>query len=348
MRSWVCRISAVVLASVALWVTGVLVGDVVPASAAKVVTTNARWVSLSARANGVAMVTYYQRGRTYHVLAWGGKNARSPSRTRRQVHFHLSYAGGYGSFLGRGYWRTVRRNDVCGPYRGPRLWRMVTACTMPDGSSWALQRWQADLPDNGWKPRGRSGAYELFLSHWSGPLPKLWFKAGWTYAGAQGGPFDMIYGQFTYRGNPVFGYRATARGAPTDSYSRLIALDAHRPPWSGGFHQPDGYWRQNSFLVHRPYGDFCSGVFRRIAGVRSRSVPGRGTAYRIVANGPGVTPVVEWSSAPPGYYQPGLSNLVPMHRTRGPYSATLNKALQADQRLLDPVPNSASSCFYTH
>lgn len=338
-RRWVVGIVGVV---------GSLALSVVPAHAAKVIAGNARWVSIRAQTDGVALITYYSHGHTYHTLAWGAKNALAPSPSRPQVHFTISYAGGYGTFLGLGYWQHVRSHNACGRYQGPRLWRMVAACTMPDGSSWAVQAWQGDLRDNGWTPTARARQVELFLSHWSGELPKLWFKADWTYAGAPGGPFDEVYGRFTYQGHPVYGYSSTSRGAPTDSYGRLIALDTYNPPWDRGYRQPDGWWRQNSFLVHRPYGDFCAGVFRRVNPLPPRTYPGRGTAYRIVANGPGVTPVVEWQSAPPGYYQPGLSNVFPTAMRRGPYNATLDHELNQDQKVLDPRPSTRSSCYYTH
>ncbi|MGN6378390.1 MAG: hypothetical protein ACTHNU_05520 [Gaiellales bacterium] len=316
-----------------------------PAGAAGMLARGAKWESIKVNKIGVALVSYYAHGHTYHTLVWGARNARQPSRTARQVRFHINYSGGYGSFLGMGYWKTVRKHNVCGRYRGPRLWRMVTACTMPDGSNWALQSWQADLADNGWRPSAVNMAPQLFVSHWSGSLPKLWFKADWTYAGAKGGPFDDIYGHFTYLGQPVYGYSSTRRGAPTDGYGRLVALDTYRPPWSGGYRQPDTWWRQNSFLTHRPMGDFCAGVFRRIAGVRTRTRPGRGRAYRIIANGPGVTPVVEWQDSPPGHYQPGLARLFPTVRLRGPYSSRLDSLLNRDQLQLD---RGTSSCSIMH
>ena len=103
-----------------------------------------------------------------------------------------------------------------------------------------------------------------------------------------------------------------------------------------------------SFLTHRPHGDFGPGVFPAIAGVPSRPRPGRGTEYRITANGPGVTPIVAWRNYGPGFYKPGLQNLRPTRNRRGPYSRRLDHKLNADQRRIDPVPTRPSSCFYTH
>ena len=319
-----------------------------PASAATVLAHGAKWESIRVNKIGVANIGYRAYGRTYHTLVWGARNALAPSTRTSQVKFHINFAGGYGTFLGRGYWRKVTAHNVCGRYTGPKLWHMVVACTMPDGSNWALQTWQSSLPDNGWSPTSKGASPRLYLSHWSTALPKLWFKADWVYAGAPNGPYDNVYGHLTYLGQPVYGFSSTSRGAPTDSYGRLVALDTLNPPWYNGYRQSGGWWRQNSFLTHRPYGDFCTGIYGSISGVESRSRPGRGAAYRIIANGPGVTPIVEWQDAPPGYYQPGLTNLMPTRDKRGPYSATLDKRLDADQRALDPVPSTKSSCYYTH
>jgi hypothetical protein len=335
--------------AVAAGVGLVALGLAQSAGAATVIARGARWEAIRVNKIGVADVTYYAYGRTNHTLVWGARNALPPSRSTGQVRFHVNYAGGYRSFLGSGYWRKVVTHNVCGAYRGPALWRMVAACTMPDGSNWALQSWQSDLPDNGWQPGKGNITTRLFVSHWSGALPKLWFKADWIYYGAPNGPYDNIYGNFTYHGKPVYGFSSTARGAPTDSYGRLVAIDTQNPPWYNGYRQRGGWWRQNSFLSHRPYGDFCTGIYGGIAGVPRRSRPGAGQQYRIMANGPGVTPVVEWHGAPPGYYQPGLSNLFPQHDYRGPYNGILERELNADQRALEPVMSGGSnSCWNTH
>jgi hypothetical protein len=89
-------------------------------------------------------------------------------------------------------------------------------------------------------------------------------------------------------------------------------------------------------------------VYSAIAHVRTRTHPGRGTEYRITANGPGVTPVVSWRDYGPGYYVPGLQHLFPTRKERGPYSAKLDHALNADQRAIDPKPTGPNSCYHTH
>jgi hypothetical protein len=322
-----------------------------PAHASRLLDRSTRYASLKVDSRGVALVTYYARGHTIHALVWGAINALPPdaAHPKRQVKFNVNYAGGYHSSLGSGYWREVSKHNVCGRYTGPKLFRMVRACTMPDGSYWALQRWQRALPDNGWNPTTRNqSAWELHVSHWSGALPDLWFKADWIYAGTKGGPYDQIYGTFTYKGQPVYGFGSTGSGAPTDSFGRLVYMDTLNPPWRHGYRQLGGWYRFNSFLTHRPNGDFCPGVYGHIAGVKTRNRPGRGTEYRITANGPGVTPVVVWRDVSPGYYVPGISNLYPTKAARGPYSRALDRKLNTDLRTIDPRPRNLNSCYYTH
>jgi hypothetical protein len=339
----------ILIALSALAVAGALAAPT--ADASKLLDRNTHFQSLKVDSRGVALVTYYAHGRTIHALVWGAINALPPdaAHPRSQVKFHVNYAGGYGSFLGAGYWREVAKNNVCTAYTGPPLYRMLRACTAPNGSFWALQRWQRALPDNGWNPRSSTeSAWELHVSHWSGDLPKLWFKADWIYAGARGGPFDQIYGTFTYNGHPVYGFGSSSAGAPTDSFGRLIYMDTLDPPWRRGYRQLGGWFRYNAFLTHRPHGDFCPGVYGAIAGVKTRNRPGRGTEYRITANGPGVTPVVVWRDYGPGYYVSGLANLFPTRNTRGPYSRRRDLQLNTDLRTIDPSPQRKSSCFYTH
>lgn len=317
------------------------------AQASQLLDRTTKWQSIRVNSRGVALVTYWAHGRVMHDLVWGAKNALPPDpyHPMSQVRFSINYAGGYGSFLGTGYWKTVSAHNVCGPYTGPRLFGFVKGCRMPDGSYWALQAWQRDLPDNGWAPRSSvQSAWELHVSHWSGALPVLWFKSDWIYAGAPGGPFDHLYGRFTYQGDAVYGFSSTSGGAPTDSFGRLVAIDSHNPPWSTGYRQVGGWWRVNSFLTHRNGGDFCTGIYRTIFGVTSRTLPGRGDAYRITANGPGVTPVVAWYGSPPGYYQGGLTNLRPTVAARGRYSLTRDAPLNKDQVAMA----NGGTCSQTH
>ena len=330
-----------------------MVGALAPtaAHASKLLDRHTKWQSLKVDSRHVALVTYFAHGRTIHALLWHAVNAFPPNAAhpKSQIKFRVNYAGGRGSSLGAGYWRHVAAHNVCGPYTGPPLFGKVKACTASDGSNWALQTWQRALRDNGWNPEtSTESAWELHVSHWTGALPKLWFKADWIYAGARGGPYDHIYGTLTYGGKPVYGFGSTSAGAPNDSFGRLVYMDTLNPPWKKGYRQVGGWYRYNAFLTHRPHGDFCPGVYGAISGVRTRNKPGRGTEYRITANGPGVTPVVAWRGFGPGYYRPGLQNLFPTRNTRGPYRASLDHELNLDQRQIDPTPQKPSSCYHTH
>src|SRR6266581_1732899 len=111
-----------------------------PASASQLVNRDVRNIQLSVNRKGEALVSYRTvRGRAQHVLAWGAINARQPNRTLKQARFKLDYAGGWGRYH-KPYWKTFRNS--CGAYDGPVLPWLVTACKAPDGSYWALQKWQ--------------------------------------------------------------------------------------------------------------------------------------------------------------------------------------------------------------
>jgi len=126
------------------------------------ITRNAKGVRLAVNAKGVTLLTYRSEGRLHHTLAWGAINARTPTRGARQVAFKLDYSGGWGSHR-KDLWRGFR--NVCGPYQGPELEWMVAACTAPDGSNWAIQKWQRLLPPFGLRPTPTQSSVKLHLSH---------------------------------------------------------------------------------------------------------------------------------------------------------------------------------------
>jgi hypothetical protein len=215
--------------------------------------------------HGRALVGYGGR----HLLAWGAVNARPPQAGVPQVAFSVRYGG---SLAGGG----------CAPYDGPSLAWLVVACKAPDGSYWALQRWQRLRPNYG----GTSGAFELRLSHWTGATAQLEVGVDWAYR-----RFDHLYGRLTYLGQPVYGFHATRTGSPLDAYGRNMYLDTLDSAYGSGWH------RENSFLAQRPTGAFCYGFYPHRA-----SLTGRGSTYRITAIGPGVTPDVSWQGAAPGAF----------------------------------------------
>ena len=195
-------------------------------------------------------------------------NARPPDPGIPQVSFQLRYGA-----------RSIPA-ATCGSYDGPPLAWVVVACEAPDGSYWALQRWQRLKPNYG----GKSAGWELRLSHWSGPLPVLQVWTDWAYR-----RFDHLYGRFSYQGRPVHGFRVTPQGSPLDDYGRNLYLDTQDSRYGAGWR------RENSFLAQRPNGAFCYGFYPHAG-----RPAGNGTQYRATVIGPGVTPDVMWQGGPPG------------------------------------------------
>jgi hypothetical protein len=259
------------------------------ASAAQLVDRNATGVQIRVNPKGEALLTYHKSGAVKHVLVWGAVNALTPQQGTQQVKFKLDYAGGWGKYHTL-YWKTFKGS--CGPYDGPTLPDVVAACTAPDGSYWAAQSWPQPLPDLGFDPwTAALRAKWLEISHWTGDVARLETGMDWVY----GGRFQGLFGRYTYRGQPVYGFGTTHFGAPTDGFGRLIYLDTHDSVYGPGWH------RENSFVPHNPTGAFCYGFYpfdptvggyKHPPGWTARRGPGTGDQYRLFAEGPGVTPDV--------------------------------------------------------
>jgi hypothetical protein len=266
------------------------------ASASQLITRAAHGLTLAVNNKGEALVSYRTMGgRAQHVIAWGAVNARRPNRAFRQVRFQLDYGGGWTKYHQWGYWKTFRNS--CRAYDGPALAWLVTACKAPDGSYWALQQWQVQLPDLGFTPwTATLGQWELHLSHWTTSLARLEVWEDWVYSGR----FHNLFGRYMYMGQPVYGFGTTNYGAPTDGYGRLLYLDTHNSAYGRGWR------RENSFVSHNPTGIWCygfyphsvnSGGYTHPPGFSGMRPQGKGDQYRITAPGPGVTPDVMWSGA---------------------------------------------------
>jgi hypothetical protein len=246
----------------------------VSATGSTIIDRNASAVTLKVNDSGMALVSYRAGGRPRRVVAWGAIND--------QVRFRLDYSGGRRSF-GRPVWQTVTQ---CLPYDGPDVAWLVKACKAPDGSYWALQRWQRLLPSQGYRPFTKlQAATELHLSHWRGPLPQLDIFLDWVYRGR----YHHLFGRYQYNGRGVHGHRTTSTGVPLDPYGRNIYLDsfgsAHGNRWA----------RINAFIAHKPNGTFCYGFFpRRSSYDNSMRPAAHGSRYRATAIGPGVTPDAYW------------------------------------------------------
>ncbi|HKP17513.1 MAG TPA: hypothetical protein VJT84_03475 [Gaiellaceae bacterium] len=242
----------------------------VSASASQLIGYNASDVRLEVDGAGHALVTFTSSGKVQRVFASGAIDARDPSPSTPQIEFKLSSSGG-----------AVR--NACKPTRLALAW-VVAACRAADGSYWALQSWQRQLPNLGAAPNPKQAAWELRLSHWSGTLATLEVHFGWSYR-----RYLQIFGRYSYRNQPVYGFKV-ANGVPLDGYGRNIYVDAFDSDLG------KGWKRVNSFLAHGPIGGFCYGFFPHGGKI------GVGRKYRATVIGPGVTPDVMWqANAPPAY-----------------------------------------------
>jgi hypothetical protein len=277
---------------VAVLVAFVALASAQGALAAQLIDRNATGVRIAVDSRGEALLTYRTGGVTKHVLVWGAVNAlpsNAGSTGSHQVKFRLDYAGGWGKYH-TVYWK--RFHGSCGTYDGPALPDVVAACKAPDGSYWAAQSWPQPLPDLGFTPwTAAQRATWLEISHWTGPVAQLETGMDWVYNGR----FQDLFGRYTYRGNPVYGFGTTRYGAPTDGFGALIYLDTYNSVYGAGWR------RENSFVSHNPTGAFCYGFYpfdptkggyAHPPGQTAVRGPGVGEKYRLFAEGPGVTPDV--------------------------------------------------------
>jgi len=250
--------------------------------------------SLQVNAKGEALVTYKrQDGSIRHVLVWGAVDAVRPDTEmmgQRQVHFSYDYAGGWKKYHQATYWQTFQ--NACKRYTGPQLSYFVAACDAPDGSHWAIQSWQRNLPLLGfeaWLP-GQT-AYELEISHWTKPLATLDVYVHRTYSNQ----YEGLFGRLSWDGTPVFGFGSTSNGVPLDRYGRNVYIDTYNSIYGAGWH------RESGILLHKGLGTFChSFVWQHpFPGYPSQSMrpPAPGERYRVTVMGPGVTPTVMWEGA---------------------------------------------------
>jgi hypothetical protein len=264
------------------------------AQASDLLDVNAQAITLKVH-GGRALVEYRANGKARHVLVWAAINARTPESGLPQVRFKHDYSGGL-KLEHRAMW--VSFKDQCRPYDGPPLVYLVTACTAADGSYWAIQSWQRNLPHRGWDPwTDGQRQWELRVSHWNGEMAHLELYADWAFHGDA----HDIFGRMTYGGMPVHGFHTTSNGEPTDSYGRGLYIDtfdsAYGPGWK----------RETSIVFRKPSGAFCYSFWP----THDVSLPGRparpeghGTKYRISVVGPGVTPDVSTETLDLGGYDP--------------------------------------------
>lgn len=274
--------AAIVLATAAMLVAAW------PASASEPLSnTNVKAPALAVNKKGEAVVTYTMAtGKLRHVLVWGAVDANVPNASVPQVRFKYDYSGGFGKYKNGSYWKSFGKS--CGKYDGPSLPMLVAACKAPDGSYWALQSWVRGQPLLGFKPfLPVHTASELHLSHWTGALPELTVGVHWTYGRSAVG----VFGRFTYKGQPVYGFKSTAEGNPLGRYERNVYIDTFNSPYG------PGWWRESGILTHNPTGAFCHSFVpqKPFPGYPSQDMrpAAPGDQYRFTIMGPGVTPVVQ-------------------------------------------------------
>jgi hypothetical protein len=265
-------------------------------ASAKLADVDVTDVELKVNAKGEALVTYRRaNGQPRRLLAWGAVNAAHPSPTTPQVRFQFDYAGGWGKYR-KPVWRTFR--NACAAYDGPPLVYLVAACKAPDGSYWALQRWQRLQPIRGFsafKPAHMK--HELHLSHWTGPTALLEVSPNWAFAGS----WEGLFGRLTYRGVPVHGFR-TPSAKRNDDHARFFYIDTLNSAYGRG-------WKRDAAVVTRSgSGAFCFTFvpLRPPASYPSNELrpAGNGERHRVTVMGPGVTPVLQWEGPALGRYDP--------------------------------------------
>ena len=243
-------------------------------------------VALKVNTKGEALVVYQRAdGTQRRVLVWGAVNALAPDPAVPQVRFKYDYAGGWGKYR-KLTWKTFK--DSCRRYDGPTLAYLVKACKAPDGTYWAVQLWQRELPLLGFDPwLPKHTQFELHVSHWSGALANLEVSTNFTYGGSARG----VFGRLTYLDKPVHGFGSTATGNPKDRYGRNVYIDtlnsAYGPGWK----------RESGILLHRPTGTFCHSFvpqkpFPDYPNQQMRPAA-PGDRYRFTVAGPGVLPVLQ-------------------------------------------------------
>ena len=165
------------------------------ADASEIVGRNVYSPKLQVDENGTALVTFkVAGGGLRHVLYWGAVDWADD--------FSRDYSGGWKSK--RADWKHF--HNVCGPYTGPELPLEVAACTMPDGSHWALQKWARLWANYG----GHTAPTELHVSHWTGDLAILDIHTDWGYHGM----WRHLWGTFEYHGKAGLRAQAHPDGRP--------------------------------------------------------------------------------------------------------------------------------------
>jgi hypothetical protein len=244
------------------------------ASASYLVTRNAQGISLRI-AGTTAIVGYTTYGSRHHALLSGAVNAVRRAQVSRKSRSACATASAERAADRAG--RTPARSSSSALPLATDPTAVIGRCKRGGGSS----RTSAACAHRGSCTRP-IGPATCRNSRW----------LDWSYAGR----YQHLFGRYTYRGVPVHGFSSTHRGSPRDAYWRNLYLDTYDSSYG------QGWRRENSFLSHKGTGVFCYGFYPH------RGRRGTGSAYRLVVQGPGVTPLVSWTAESQGAFDPDLDS----------------------------------------
>ena len=242
---------------------------------------NASNVTLRVDKAGTAQVSYTVDGHRDRVLLWGAINTSGAGQQAQE--FRIDRSNGWKS--GRNDPAKALSNG-CSAYDGPDRLPFLVApvCKAPDGTYWAVQSYQyTSTPSMNYGARigDRSYAYQLRVSHWSGPIATIEARANWSYAGR----YQHLFGLVQYKGKGVYGYKHALDGQCQDRFCRNIAIDSYDSDYGRG-------WRRaNAILVNAPNGQWCFGLTKKgTSGGMLKTGASKVGKYRVYLSGPGVTP----------------------------------------------------------
>ncbi len=116
----------------------------------------------------------------------------------------------------------------------------------------------------------------------------LTVSQNWTYDGSWTG----LFGQLTYGGSPVYGFKTPASNKRGDGYARYVYIDTHNSVYG------PGWKRDGAKVLHLRNGAFCYSFVPQTPppGYPDREMRGAapGDLERVTVMGPGVTPDVQW------------------------------------------------------
>jgi hypothetical protein len=300
--------------------------------------------SIKVNKKGLALLTFKANGRVQHILARGAINARSPSKTVKQVRFKLDYKGGWGFFHDAKYWKNHFGRNICGPYKPP-------ANTPPDNTPPPTETNPGDYtqgddtpqddtpsntpPEKSYKLDRRILIYACTTpdgSHWA---LQSWQRRLRTYGG-KNKAYNLVWELRLSHWNTELpkleikmDWQSWGTRGPNDPfgdrhYDHLWGRFTYLGKPVYGFKAtrvgaPLDDWGRNVYLdtFKSPYGGGWkhenaflthdpTGNFCYVVTKHPPHPAGIGEKYRATVVGPGVAPDVTWEGPSPGRYDPVL------------------------------------------